>query len=698
MSLAVETIRNIAVCGHGSAGKSTLIEQLLVRSGAVVRQPSDNGSPLVDFDELDKSHHHSIDSHVAHFEHGGMYLQILDTPGYPDFIGQTIGALHGVDTAVIVVNAHSGIEVNTRRTFAEAGKLGLGRLIVVNKMDDENIDFPALLERIRETFGPECLLLEAPLGSGSNFKGVANLLHPLDGVKGSLVDLNEHATKLIESVIELDDEVTSRYFEGKQPTQEELQRLIIEAVATGHVVPILCTSAKTGVGVEELFEALEECSLPANRLPHVATREDGTMVEVKPDPKGPFVAQVFKTRIDPYVQKLSFFRIYSGTIKKDDQVHISGRKGTIKLHQLLRVQAGQTEPIETAGPGEIVAVAKTEELHTGNTLGDLTLEPIHFPTPMVGLAVTPKSRNDETKLSGALHKLVEEEPTLRLDRDPQTHELVMNGMSELHLSMIQEKIKKRDKVEVETHEPKIPYRETISATAEGSYRHKKQSGGRGQFGEVHIRVYPLPEETDPATFCTKHRFPQMREFRHDPEWNFLWIDSIVGGSIPNNFLPAVEKGFRERMERGVLAGYKLKNLAVEVFFGKYHDVDSSEAAFKIAGSMALRNVFLQAKPTLLEPIVKLEVTVPSAKLGDLNSDMSGRRGRVLGMDSAGGDMQTVTVEVPLAEVTTYARSLSSMTGGQGSFTMDFSHYEMVPGNVQKQIVDKAGVKHDEEEE
>jgi elongation factor G len=698
MSLAVETIRNIAVCGHGSAGKSTLIEQLLVRSGAVVRQPSDNGSPLVDFDELEKSHHHSIESHVAHFEHGGKYFQILDTPGYPDFIGQTIGALHGVDTAVIVVNAHSGIEVNTRRTFAEAGKLGLGRLIVVNKMDDENIDFPALLERIRETFGPECLLLEAPLGSGSNFKGVANLLHPIDGVKGSLVDLNEHATKLIESVIELDDEVTSRYFEGKQPTQEELQRLIVEAVATGHVVPILCTSAKTGVGVEELFEALEECSLPANRLPHVATREDGTMVEVKPDPKGPFVAQVFKTRIDPYVQKLSFFRIYSGTIKKDDQVHISGRKGTIKLHQLLRVQAGQTEPIETAGPGEIVAVAKTEELHTGNTLGDLTLEPIHFPTPMVGLAVTPKSRNDETKLSGALHKLVEEEPTLRLDRDPQTHELVMNGMSELHLSMIQEKIKKRDKVEVETHEPKIPYRETISATAEGSYRHKKQSGGRGQFGEVHIRVFPLPEETDPATFCTKVRFPQMREFRHDPEWNFLWIDSIVGGSIPNNFLPAVEKGFRERMEQGVVAGYKLKNLAVEVFFGKYHDVDSSEAAFKIAGSMALRNVFLQAKPTLLEPIVKLEVTVPSAKLGDLNSDMSGRRGRVLGMDSAGGDMQTVTVEVPLAEVTTYARSLSSMTGGQGSFTMDFSHYEMVPGNVQKQIVEKAGVKHEEEEE
>jgi elongation factor G len=693
----VENIRNIAVCGHGSAGKSTLIDQMLVKSGAV-KQAGDNGAPLVDFDDLEKSHHHSIESHITHFDHGGKYFQIIDTPGYPDFIGQTIGALHGVDTAVIVINAHSGIEVNTRRTFQEAGKRGLGRLIVVNKMDDENIDFPALLERIRETFGPECLLLEAPLGSGTSFKGVANLLHPLDGVKGALVDMNEHATKLIESVIELDDEVTGRYFEGKLPTQEELARLIIEAVATGHVVPILCTSAKTGIGVEELFEALEECSLPANRLPHLATKDDGSMVEVKPDPNGPFVAQVFKTRIDPYVQKLSFFRIYSGTVKKDDVVHISGQKKTIKLHQLLRVQAGATEPVDKAGPGEIVAVAKTEELHTGNTLGDVTMEPIHFPKPMVGLAVTPKSRNDETKLSGALHKLVEEEPTLSLERDPQTHELVMNGMSELHLLMIQEKIRKRDKVEVETHEPKIPYRETIASTAEGSYRHKKQSGGRGQFGEVHIRLYPFPEGTEPAKFCTKDRFPQMREFKYDPELNYVWVDSIVGGTIPNNFLPAVDKGFRERIEKGVVAGYKVKNIAIEVYFGKYHDVDSSEAAFKIAGSMALRNTFLEAKPALLEPIVKLEVTVPSAKLGDINSDMSGRRGRVLGMDSAGGDMQTVEIEVPLAEVTTYARSLSSITGGQGSFTMEFSRYDIVPGNVQKQIIDKAGVKHEEEEE
>ncbi len=693
----VETIRNIAICGHGAAGKSTLLEQFLLQTGAVKPVPGDSGADILDYDELEKTHHHSIESHITHFEHGGKYFQIIDTPGYPDFIGQTIAALHGVDTAVIVVNAHSGIEVNTRRTFAEAGKRGLGRLLVVNKMDSENLDFPALLAQIVDTFGHECLLLNVPIGSGHDFKGVVNLLKPVDGARGTLVDAAEHSVKLIESIIELDDEVTSRYFEGTQPTEQEISRLIVEAVATGHVIPVLCASAKSGVGIAELEEALCLCALPPDRLPHLATKEDGSMVEIKPDPEGPFVAQVFKTRIDPFVQKLSFFRIYSGRVKKDDTVHVFGLKKGVKLHQLLRVQAGQTEQVDVAGPGEIVAVAKTEELHTGTTLGDVRMEAIHFPTPMVGLAVTPKSRNDETKLSGVLHKLMEEEPTLRLDRDPQTHELVMNGMSELHLQMIQEKIKKRDKVEVETHEPKIPYRETVQGTAEGSYRHKKQSGGRGQFGEVHIRVYPFPGGTDPVEFCSKSRFPSMREYKFDPDTNFLWVDSIVGGTIPNNFLPAVEKGFRERIEKGVIAGYKIKDVAVEVFFGKHHPVDSSEAAFKMAGSMAFRNVFQQARPALLEPIVKLSVTVPSTKLGDVNSDMSGRRGRVTGMESAGGDMQTVVAEVPLAEVTTYARSLSSMTGGQGSFAMEFSHYDVVPGNVQKQIIDKA-VLHPEEEE
>jgi elongation factor G len=344
-----------------------------------------------------------------------------------------------------------------------------------------------------------------------------------------------------------------------------------------------------------------------------------------------------------------------------------------------------------------VAVAKSDDLHTGTTLGGLVMPEIKYPTPMVGLAATPKARGDEAKLSGALHKIAEEDSTFRIEREMQTHELVITGMSELHLQIIRERLKRRDKVEVDTHQPKIPYRETIQQTAEGSYRHKKQSGGRGQFGEVHIRMYPLPGGTNIEEYAVKARFPSMREHHYDPDSNFLWVDSIVGGTIPNNFLPAVEKGFKERMVRGVIAGFRVVNVCVEVHFGKYHDVDSSEAAFKTAGSMAFRNVFAQAKPGLLEPIVKLHVTVPGSKLGDISSDMSGRRGRVLGMDSAGGDLQTVTAEVPLAEVTTYARNLSSITGGQGSYTMEFSHYDVVPGNVQKEIIDKAVMKEEEDE-
>ena len=502
---------------------------------------------------------------------------------------------------------------------------------------------------------------------------------------------------LIESIIEVDEAVTERYFEGKMPSEEELSRLIVESIAEGSLIPVLCVSAKTGVGMPELLDALAQCALPPTAIERKGKNEAGEEVAVKADPDGPLVAQVFKTRIDPFVHKLSFIRIFSGTIKKDDNVHVSEARKAIKLHQMLTVQAGETHPVDDVAAGDIVAIAKVDELHTSLSLGEIELPRIKFPMPMVGLAVTPKSRGDEGKLSGALQKIVEEDSTVQLHRDSQTHELVMNGMSELHLQMVRERLKRRDKVEVDTKEPKIPYRETIQANAEGSYRHKKQSGGRGQFGEVHIRMSPLPAEIDPAEFCTKERFPSMREFHYDADHNFLWVDSIVGGSIPNNFLPAVEKGFKERLGRGVIAGYQVENVCVEVFFGKHHPVDSSEAAFKTAGSMAFRNVFQDAKPGLLEPLVVLHVTVPGSKLGDISSDMSGRRGRVLGMDAAGADLQTVTAEVPLAEVTTYARSLSSITGGQGSYNMEFSRYDLVPGNVQKEIVDKAVLKEEEEE-
>jgi elongation factor G len=695
---SVERIRNVVFCGHGSSGKTTLVDRILTATGAVSRAASvDNGTSICDFDEEEKQHRYTIESSVVHCEHAGLHFNLIDTPGYPDFIGQAIGAMRGVDTAAIVINAQSGIEVNTRRVFAEAKKAGLGRMIVLNKMDAENIDFPALVESIQELFGKSCALLNVPLGHGADFRGVAGVLKPPADTAGALIDPAELNQSLLESIIEVDEAVMERYFEGTMPGEEELARLIVKAVAQGSLVPMVCVSGKTGGGFQEMLDTLALCALPPDAIKRTAKNAAGEAVEVTADPVGPLVAQVFKTRIDPFVQKLNFIRVFSGTLKRDTTIPVVGVRKPVKLGPLLTVQAEETSPTDEASPGEIVAVAKVEDLHTGSSLGELTMPPIPFPTPMVGLAASPKSRGDEGKLSGALQKICEEDSTFRRDLDPQTKEMVITGMSELHLQIIRERLKRRDKVEVETREPKIPYRETIQANAEGMYRHKKQTGGRGQFGEVHIRMFPLPKNVNVEEWATKARFPSMKEIHYDEDNNFLWIDSIVGGTIPGNFMPAVEKGFRDRLERGVIAGFRVQDICVEVFFGKHHPVDSSEQAFKTAASMAFRNVFQQAKPSLLEPIVRIEVTVPTANVGDINSDMSGRRGRVLSMDSAGGDLQTVIAEVPLAEVTTYARSLSSITGGRGSYSLEFSHYDIVPGNVQQEIIARAQMKEDEEE-
>lgn len=695
---SVEQIRNIVLCGHGSAGKTTLVDKILTSTGTVNRLASvDDGTSICDFDEEEKHHKYTIESSVVHFDHGGKYFCVIDTPGYPDFVGQAIGAMRGVDTAAIVINAHSGIEVNTRRVFAEAKKAGLGRMIVINRMDSDNIAFAELVEGIQELFGKACVLLNVPLGQGAAFRGVASTLKPPADTNGALIDPSEISETLLETIIEVDEAVTERYFEGTPPTEEEISRLIVKAVAQGSLIPIVCTAGKTGIGVPELLEALSLCALPPDVIVRNAKNAAGEEVEVKADPAGPLVAQVFKTRIDPFVQKLSFVRVFSGTLKKDSTIHVIGARKPVKLAALLTVQAEETGPIDEIGPGGIAAVAKVEDLHTGSSLGELAMPPIGFPTPMVGLAATPKTRGDEGKLSTALHKICEEDSTFHRDLDAQTKEMVITGMSELHLQVLRERLKRRDKVELETREPKIPYRETIQANAEGMYRHKKQTGGRGQFGEVHIRMFPMPKDVDVDEWATKARFPSLKEKHYDAENNFLWIDSVVGGTIPGNFLPAIEKGFRERLERGVIAGYKVQNLCIEVHFGKHHPVDSSEQAFKTAGSMAFRNVFQQAKPSLLEPIVHIEITVPTGNVGDINSDMSGRRGRVLSMDSAGGDMQTVIAEVPLAEVTTYARSLSSITGGRGSYTIELSHYDVVPGNVLQEIIAKAQMKEEEEE-
>lgn len=670
---------------------------MLVKCGAISTPASvDAGTSICDFDPEEKTHHHTIETKVVHFLHGGKRFQILDTPGYGDFLAQTIEAFRGVDSAAIVINAHNGIEVNCRRVFQEAQKEHLGIMIVVNKMDADNLDVQALMDDIHEVWGNRCIPLNLPAGKEKDFHGVVSTLDPADAPDVPFRPQDVH-NMLVEAIVESDEEVMERYLEGETPSREKLLELLPKAVAKGALIPVVFCSARTGVGILEMVEAFGAALPSPCDIRRTAIR-DGETVEVETDPNGPLVAQVFKTRIDPYVQKLSFIRIFSGTLKKDMQVHCSGQKKNIKLGPLYEVRGSEMHAIDEASAGDIVAVAKQEELHVNSTLGDFDMPPISFPKPMVGIAIKPKNHGDETKLANALHKIVEEDPTIRLDRDPQTKELVMTGMSELHLQLVRERLARRDHIEVDTKPPKIPYRETIQAPAEGMYRHKKQTGGRGQFGEVHIRMFPLPPGTPVKDFVSdRSRFPHVKNFHYDEENNFLWVDSIVGGVIPGNFMPAIEKGFRERIDRGVIAGYRVKDVAVDVHFGKYHDVDSSEAAFKTAASMAFRNVFKEAKPSLLEPIVKLAVTVPEQFVGDVYGDISSRGGRVSGSEAAGAGYQTVIAEVPLRALDHYSRTISSITGGLGSYTMELSHYELMPPMAQKEVLSSAQVGDEEEE-
>jgi elongation factor G len=696
-----ERIRNIVLVGHGAVGKTTLADQMLFKAGVGSRAGSvDDGTSLLDTDEEARLHHFSISSAMVHFEHHGMRINVIDTPGYPDFVGQVISAICAAETALITINAGAGIEANTRRTFELAGKANLARVIVVNKLDQENIDFAALVELIQESFGKNCVPLNVPCGSGPKFHAVKSTLKSNAEHNGSVVDPAAYGASVMDIIAETNDELMERYLDGQELTADEVLGGVNKAIATGTLIPILCVCAKTGVGVGELMDAIADFALTPGELVRHAMAESGQDVEVKAAEDAPFVAQVFKTRIDPFVSKMSFIRVMSGKLTKDSVVKDMRTGRGVKIHQLLDVQGGQVEAVEEAHAGDVVVVAKIDEFQVGDTLvnGDraVTLPMMEFPTPMIGLAVEPKSRSDQQKISGALHKIEEEDPTFRITRDPQTHEMVMRGMSDLHLQIVQERLHKRDKVDVVTHAPKVPYRETIASRAEGSYRHKKQSGGSGQFAEVHLRLYALPQGIDPKDYFTRDRFESLREHHYDPDLNFAFLDCVTGGSVPNQFIPAVEKGVRERMERGVLAGYQVQDLAVALFFGKDHPVDSNEAAFRTAASNCFRDVFKQAKPSLLEPVMHLEITVPGDKLGDITSDLNTRRGRMEGMDSLPGGMQVVHARAPLAELMTYARSLSSMTGGQGSFRMEFSHYEPVPPNEQHKIIAASQLNHDEE--
>ncbi len=688
--------RNLAICGHAAAGKTTLVDRLLAESGAVSGSPNvSDQSSVCDFDEEEKAHGHSIESSLVHLSHGETNFNLIDTPGYSDFIGGMIGAMSAVDCAIVCINAHDGIQLNARRAMSEAEKAGIGRMIAITKLDDPNADYGALLEQCREIWGPSVVPVQVPLGRGDALAGVASTIELPAEAPGAVMNLAHAHEQLVEKLVETDESLMEQYFDGVMPDTETLLRLLREGVATGVVVPVMCVSAASGVGLAEFLNLLTQIApAPGDIQRTVTDGED--VITLEQSAGDPVVAQVFKVRVDPFVQKLSYLRIFNGTLAKDQTIHVSGVRKDVKLNPILRVQGEQTEAIDSASAGEIVAIAKMDDLHVGTSLGPYKLPATEFPEPMVGLSISPSKRGDENKLSTAMHKLTEEDPTLKLSRDPQTAEMVMTGTSELHLQILRERLARRDNIEVNTHEPRIPYRETITQSAEGSYRHKKQSGGRGQFGEVHIRMIPLPRGTDIESFAVKDRFPSMKSHHYHPESNFLWVDSIVGGVIPGNFMPAIEKGFLDRIARGVIAGYQIQDVAVEVFFGKHHPVDSSEAAFKMAGSLCFRKLFNEAKPALLEPVVQMDITTPEDYVGDIYSDMSSRGGRVLGSDAIGGGLQSIHCEVPLRSVGHYSRTLSSITQGQGSYALHFSHYETVPGDIQHQLMDAATKEVEEE--
>ena len=703
-----EDIRPIALVGHRACGKTSLADALLHKSKAVDRLGSvDDGTSYSDYDDEEHVRHSSVDTSILHLEHAGKFIHLLDAPGASDFIGAALEALNAVETAVIVISATSGVEINTRKMFTEAGKHALARMIVLNKIDAENIHFGELIEQIRASFGKECVLMNVPDRVGHGFSAVVDVLNPPAQIPADLpVDLAAARSMMIDAVVESDETLMEKYLSGEEITPAELEAAIPHALEAGTIIPIFCTAAKKEIGLVELLDALAKESLSPL---HAQVRLNGLRIgqnEHFGTEKGLFIGQVVKSVNDKFVGNLSVIRVVSG---KMDTTHPLINLRTAKssrVAQLLMMQGKAHQAVAEAYPGDIVGVAKIEGLHIGDTVAFDTKAPKlpdpEFPKPMFGLAVEPKNRGDEQKISQSLTKIADEDPTIRITHDVQTHELVISGISQVHLDVVQHRLKKRYDLEVVTHEPKIAYRETIQTEAGADYRHRKQSGGRGQFGEVHLRVFPLSRDIKSQRqleeeFANKSRFEKMRSAHYDPDFNFAFIDHIVGGTIPNQFLPAIEKGCKELLDRGALAGYRMQDVAVEVYFGKDHPVDSSEAAFKTAGRIAFKKACLAAQAVLLEPIVKLEVTVPAKFTGAILGDLNTKRGHVENQDSLPGDLAVISARVPLAEVTRYAALLGSITQGQGSYTMEFSHYEAVPPTVQKEIVSKAKVHADEDE-
>ena len=667
-----QDIRNLALLGHGASGKTTLAEALLHAAGAIGHIGEvEKGNTVCDYEAEEKHHKHSLVSAVVHLDYGERHINLIDTPGYPDFAGQAYSILPAVETAMVVVNATSGIEMMTRRIMDKAAERKLCRMIVINKIDAENVDLEGLVGQLQESFGPQCLPINLPSGGGA---GVIDVFSRAEG-RADFSDVHEAHKAIIEQCVEVDEEVAMEYLEGGEVAEDKLHAVFEKALREGHLVPICFVSAKKQVGIGELLDLIAKLApspTEGNPRPFIRGEPgDADLVEfhAEADPAKHVLAHVFKVSVDPFVGRLGIFRVHQGTITKESQLFIGDARKPFKVGHLFKMQGKEHVEIDAGLPGDICAVAKVEEAHYDAVLHDshdedhIHLKPLDFPKPMYGLAIIAKSRGDETKISKALHALTSEDPCCVVERDAITHETIIRGLGDMHLRMCLEKMKNRYNVDVDTHPPKIAYKETITAKADGHHRHKKQTGGAGQFGEVYLRVVP-----------------------QDRGAGFEFVNDTFGGSIPNQFIPAIEKGVRMVLDQGAIAGYPLQDVRVEVYDGKYHPVDSKEVAFVTAGKRAFIDAVTKAKPVVLEPIVLLEITVPEQNMGDIAGDLSGKRGRIQGQEVIPGGMCVVRAQAPLAELTNYQSQIKSVTGGQGSYSMEFSHYEAVPPQVQQQIV------------
>lgn len=673
-------IRNIALTGAAGAGKTSLVEALLYAAGAINNLGSlQRGTTVCDFDKQEKEYQHSLSSALAHLFHKGCLVNLIDTPGYPDFMGQTLSVFQAVETVAVVVNAETGIEMMTRRMLEYAAEQRLCRIIIVNKIDVNSAGLGNLLATLREVLGRNCLPINLPAQSGQQ---VIDCFFNSSG-EADFFSVSDAHTQLIDQVVEIDEELMEIYLEqGGELNAAQLHKAFETALRDGHLIPICFVSARTGAGVKELLEVFNQL-MPNpeegnQRLFLSGSGNNAKPVNVMPDAACHALAHVFKVTIDPFVGKLAVFRIHQGTINRDHSLYIGDARKPFKVSHLFRLQGKEHTEMPTAIPGDICAVAKIDEIHCDAVLHDsheedtLRLTPIKLPAPMYGVAIHAKTRIDEQKISSALAKLADEDPCLTVEHNNATHETVLRGLGELHLRVMLERLKDRFNVEVDTHPPKIAYRETISIKAEGHHRHKKQTGGAGQFGEVFLRIEPLPRGT-----------------------GFEFVDDIVGGVIPNQFIPAVEKGVRQILETGAIAGYPLQDVRVSVYDGKYHPVDSKEVAFVSAGKKAFIAAIQKAGPLVLEPIMTVEVITPAEKLGDITGSLSTRRASIQGTDSQPGGMLSIKAQVPLVEMSSYQGELKSITAGQGSFTLEFSHYQAVPANIQKDLMNQYRPKEEE---